>query len=70
MILHHEYFLLKAQFCEDDHHVDFTVPITEPLPPQYFIKVRHPLAWPGLPCPALPCLPHTCLSPSLRHHRT
>lgn len=38
-ILHHEYFLLKAQFCEDDHYVEFTVPITEPIPPQYFIKV-------------------------------
>mmetsp|Transcript_3040 Transcript_3040/g.9258 ORF Transcript_3040/g.9258 Transcript_3040/m.9258 type:complete len:2169 (-) Transcript_3040:2467-8973(-) len=39
VILHHEFFLLKAQFWEDDHFVEFTVPITEPMPPQYFIKV-------------------------------
>lgn len=38
-ILHHEYFLLKAQFCEEEHTVEFTVPITEPVPPQYFIRV-------------------------------
>ena len=38
-VLHHEFFLLKKQFMEDDHTVAFTVPISEPLPPQYFIKV-------------------------------
>jgi len=38
-ILHHEYFMLKMQFVEDDHHLSFTVPIHEPLPPQYFIRV-------------------------------
>ncbi|KAK9818381.1 hypothetical protein WJX72_011703 [[Myrmecia] bisecta] len=38
-ILHHEYFLLKKPFAEDDHTIAFTVPISEPLPPQYFIKV-------------------------------
>lgn len=39
-ILHHEYWLLKMNFAEDDHTVSFTVPIQEPLPPQYFIRVR------------------------------
>ena len=38
-ILHHELFLLKAKFAEDDHTLSFTVPIFDPLPPQYFIRV-------------------------------
>ena len=42
-VLHHEFFLLKKQYMMDkneaDHQVAFTVPIAEPLPPQYFIKV-------------------------------
>jgi pre-mRNA-splicing helicase BRR2 len=33
-ILHHEYFLLKQRFAEEEHTVDFYVPITEPMPPQ------------------------------------
>lgn len=40
-VLHHELFLLKKAFCEDDHTVSFTVPISEPLPPQYFIRVKQ-----------------------------
>ncbi len=38
-ILHHELFLLKAKFAEDDHTLSFTIPIFDPLPPQYFIRV-------------------------------
>ena len=38
-LLHHQYFLLKLAFAADEHSVTFTVPISEPLPPQYFIKV-------------------------------
>ncbi|CAJ2650466.1 unnamed protein product [Trifolium pratense] len=38
-ILHHEYFLLKKQYIEEDHTLNFTVPIYEPLSPQYFIRV-------------------------------
>lgn len=38
-ILHHEYFLLKMQYVEEDHNLSFTVPIYEPLPPQYFVRV-------------------------------
>lgn len=38
-ILHHEYFLLKAKYVDDDHYLTFTVPLYEPLPPQYFIRV-------------------------------
>ncbi|PSR99459.1 DExH-box ATP-dependent RNA helicase [Actinidia chinensis var. chinensis] len=32
-ILHHEYFLLKKQYIDEDHTLNFTVPIYEPLPP-------------------------------------
>lgn len=38
-ILHYEYFMLKARFAEDEHIVEFTIPIMEPIPPQYFIRV-------------------------------
>jgi pre-mRNA-splicing helicase BRR2 len=42
-ILHKEYFYLKMQNAVGDrivdHHVAFTVPISEPLPPQYFIRI-------------------------------
>ncbi|KAF5776704.1 putative RNA helicase [Helianthus annuus] len=37
-ILHSEYFLLKKQYIDEDHTLNFTLPIYEPLPPQYFIK--------------------------------
>uniref|UniRef100_A0A8U8BTQ9 Activating signal cointegrator 1 complex subunit 3 n=1 Tax=Geospiza parvula TaxID=87175 RepID=A0A8U8BTQ9_GEOPR len=39
VILHHEYFLLKAKYAQDEHLVTFFVPVFEPLPPQYFIRV-------------------------------
>ncbi|XP_022669999.1 U5 small nuclear ribonucleoprotein 200 kDa helicase-like [Varroa jacobsoni] len=38
-ILHHEYFLLKQKFAQDEHVVRFFVALFEPLPPQYFIRV-------------------------------
>ncbi|KDP36726.1 hypothetical protein JCGZ_08017 [Jatropha curcas] len=38
-ILHHEYFMLKKQYIDEDHTLNFTVPIYEPLSPQYFIRV-------------------------------
>lgn len=37
-ILHHEYFLLKRSFSEDDHVLKFFVPVFEPLAPHYFIR--------------------------------
>ena len=45
-ILHHEFFLLKAHNAEEEHGVSFTVPLTDPLPPQYFIRVVSD-AWLG-----------------------
>lgn len=38
-ILHQEMFVLKERRAEEEHTLNFTVPITEPLPPQYFIRV-------------------------------
>ena len=43
-ILHHQYFLLKKAYAKDEHTVTFTVPVTEPLPPQYFVKVPFSLS--------------------------
>ena len=39
VILHHEYFLLKSIYAQDEHMVKFFVPVFEPLPPHYFIRV-------------------------------
>lgn len=38
-ILHYETFLLKAHYATEDHVINFTVPILDPLPPQYFVRV-------------------------------
>ena len=39
IILHHEFFMLKQKYAQDEHTVKFFVPIFDPLPPQYFIRV-------------------------------
>jgi pre-mRNA-splicing helicase BRR2 len=39
LLLHHEYFILKKKFAEEPHNISFTIPLFEPLPPQYFIRV-------------------------------
>lgn len=38
-ILHHEYFLLKQRFVDEEHYIDFTIPLYDPLPPQYYVRV-------------------------------
>lgn len=41
-ILYHDTFLLRKDYAEaesNEHVVDFTVPITDPMPPHYFISV-------------------------------
>ncbi|KAJ9656323.1 Pre-mRNA-splicing helicase BRR2 [Neophaeococcomyces mojaviensis] len=41
-ILFHDSFILRREFAEsemNEHLVDFTVPITEPMPPNYFITL-------------------------------
>ncbi|GAK66043.1 sec63-domain-containing protein [Moesziomyces antarcticus] len=39
-ILHyHDQFLLLRKYAEEEHTVSFTIPMTEPLPPNYYISV-------------------------------
>ena len=38
-LLHHEYLAMKEVAATKPLYVTFTVPVAEPLPPQYFIKV-------------------------------
>jgi pre-mRNA-splicing helicase BRR2 len=39
IILFHDTFILRQRYAEDEHNVTFTVPITEPIPPNYYISV-------------------------------
>ncbi|XP_065217022.1 U5 small nuclear ribonucleoprotein 200 kDa helicase [Planococcus citri] len=39
VILHNEFFLLKAKFSGDEHMLKFFVPVYEPLSPHYFLRV-------------------------------
>ncbi|EDQ89655.1 uncharacterized protein MONBRDRAFT_36978 [Monosiga brevicollis MX1] len=38
-ILHSEYFALKRRYLEVDHYLSFYVPVGDPMPPQYFIRI-------------------------------
>ncbi|EDV19743.1 uncharacterized protein TRIADDRAFT_51100 [Trichoplax adhaerens] len=38
-LLHSEYFLLKSKYASEEQVIKIFVPIFEPLPPQYFIRV-------------------------------
>lgn len=38
-ILHCEPLNIRAQYAGQEHYLSFTVPLHDPLPPQYFIKV-------------------------------
>ena len=39
VILHSELFILKGRYIEEEHVVSITIPMTEPVPPQYFVRV-------------------------------
>ncbi|GAA6043916.1 hypothetical protein JCM8097_004108 [Rhodosporidiobolus ruineniae] len=39
IILFHDQFLLRQRYAEQDHYVTFTIPMLDPLPPNYFISV-------------------------------
>ncbi|PPQ70945.1 hypothetical protein CVT26_014249 [Gymnopilus dilepis] len=39
VILFHDTFLLLQRYAEDEHNVTITVPMFEPVPPNYFISV-------------------------------
>lgn len=38
-LLHYEFFSLKKRFAALDHVLEFFVPISDPMPPQYFVRV-------------------------------
>ncbi|KAJ1655811.1 Pre-mRNA-splicing helicase BRR2 [Dispira simplex] len=38
-ILYYEQFLLKQRYAQDEHVTTFTVPLGDPLPPNYFVTV-------------------------------
>eukprot|EP01138_Halocafeteria_seosinensis_P016461 gb/GECG01016792.1/.p1 GENE.gb/GECG01016792.1/~~gb/GECG01016792.1/.p1 ORF type:complete len:2228 (+),score=336.86 gb/GECG01016792.1/:1-6684(+) len=38
-IMHFDEFVLKQRYAAEDHVVSFTVSLTDPMPPQYFIRV-------------------------------
>eukprot|EP01132_Coremiostelium_polycephalum_P002462 gene2462-3044_t len=38
-ILYYEYFNLKKKMIQEDQIVSFTVPLSDPLPPQYYVRV-------------------------------
>jgi pre-mRNA-splicing helicase BRR2 len=39
IILFHDQFVLKQRYSKEEHVVSFTVPLYEPLPPNYFVTV-------------------------------
>ena len=39
IVLFHDTFILRERYAEEEHTVTFTVPITEPTPPNYYISV-------------------------------
>ncbi|KAG0010834.1 DEIH-box ATPase, partial [Podila clonocystis] len=39
MILHQESFILKKQYATEEHLMTFTVPLFDPLPPNYFVSI-------------------------------
>ena len=48
-ILYYEYFLLKRQYAGEEHTLTFTIPIHDPLPPQYYVRVLSD-RWMGACC--------------------
>ncbi|KAJ8602966.1 hypothetical protein CTAYLR_001574 [Chrysophaeum taylorii] len=38
-VLHHEPFSLRHAYADQEHVLQFAVPVSDPLPPQYFLKV-------------------------------
>ncbi|PWN50035.1 Sec63-domain-containing protein [Violaceomyces palustris] len=39
IVLYHDQFLLLQRYAEEEHTVTFTVPMTDPVPPNYYISV-------------------------------
>lgn len=39
IILFHDTFILRQRYAEDEHNLTLTVPMYEPIPPNYYISV-------------------------------
>jgi pre-mRNA-splicing helicase BRR2 len=39
VLLYHQYWLLRKALVNEEHVLSFTVPVSEPLPPQYFVRM-------------------------------
>ncbi|KAK9476419.1 Sec63 Brl domain-containing protein [Lipomyces japonicus] len=39
VVYFHDVLVIRKEYADEDHIVDFTVPISEPVPPNYFITV-------------------------------
>ncbi|TIB36491.1 hypothetical protein E3P84_00909 [Wallemia ichthyophaga] len=39
IILFHDTFLLRERYSQDEHYVTLTVPMSEPIPPNYYVTV-------------------------------
>ncbi|KAF7771727.1 hypothetical protein Agabi119p4_6038 [Agaricus bisporus var. burnettii] len=39
VILFHDNFVLRQRYAEDEHNVTITVPMSEPVPPNYYISI-------------------------------
>ena len=37
-IYHHEHFTLQRKTKEEEHVLAFTIPVVEPIPPQYHVR--------------------------------
>ncbi|ODN91338.1 pre-mRNA-splicing helicase BRR2 [Cryptococcus wingfieldii CBS 7118] len=69
-LLYHDSFVLRERFAQDEHYVTITVPISEPVPPNYYLSVvsdrwlqsetKLPVSFAHLVRPA-PFPPHTPL---------
>lgn len=38
-VLYYQYWLLKQKYAEETQYVNFTVPLFDPMPPQYFLRI-------------------------------
>ncbi|KAG5462684.1 MAG: Sec63 Brl domain-containing protein, partial [Olpidium bornovanus] len=38
-VLYHDIFILKQRYAEEEHAITFTVPVFDPVPPNYFVSI-------------------------------
>jgi pre-mRNA-splicing helicase BRR2 len=67
VVLFHQYWLLRKSLAEEEHNLSFTVPVSEPLPPQYFVRMMSD-RWIG--CEATLAVSFRCVVALLLRHGT